>query len=111
MVAAHHGHVECIETLAQHGADINQTQIDGWTALMVAACNKHSLCVERLINLGGNVTLTSKDGHNASAFSVATSKKCRKILKRQLKNIKYEHSKFTFFIVIRGFTCLKSLNI
>jgi ankyrin repeat protein len=51
-----------IKMLLSHGADINQQDIKGWTALMIAISIKNKSLIQLLINAGANPELATVDG-------------------------------------------------
>ena len=52
MVAAEKGHVEVVKSLLDHGADINDEEVNGWTALHISAIKAHTE-VESLLRAKG----------------------------------------------------------
>ena len=48
MSAANNGHQSCIDVLIKAGADVNDHDYRGNTALMYAVTQSHSLCVKNL---------------------------------------------------------------
>ncbi|XP_051938544.1 ankyrin repeat and SOCS box protein 9-like [Hippocampus zosterae] len=56
-VAAAKGHPECIESLAQHGADLDQNVDQSGTPLHVACSNRQLTAVKKLLQLGASVNM------------------------------------------------------
>ena len=62
MLAAEHGHADCVKILLDFGADVHHWDIEGDTALSLAAANGHSECVSLLIEAGSDVNNYSPNG-------------------------------------------------
>ena len=77
LIAAMYGRKEddaVIDLLIQAGADINQTDSDGFTPLMSAAINKRSQTIIHLIELGADIN--AKDQYNRTALEIAITAMC-----------------------------------
>jgi ankyrin repeat domain-containing protein 17 len=79
MEAASAGHIEIIELLIRHGADVNAQSSTGNTPLMYACAGGHVEAVKALLNHGANVEDHNENGHTplmeaASAGHVAVAK-------------------------------------
>ena len=48
------GHVDCLELLLQHGANVNVPDIKAQTPLTMAVKNQHINCVHALLVVGAN---------------------------------------------------------
>lgn len=48
------GHLECIQLLIRHGADVNLPDVKAQPPLMMAVKNKHFECVRALLDAGAN---------------------------------------------------------
>lgn len=62
MLAAEHGHADCVKILLEFGADVNHRDIEGDSALSLAAADGHSECVFLLIEAGSDVNNCSPNG-------------------------------------------------
>eukprot|EP00054_Salpingoeca_dolichothecata_P027581 m.203018 g.203018 ORF g.203018 m.203018 type:complete len:197 (+) comp25994_c1_seq6:70-660(+) len=58
-----------VETLLQAGADINATDRDGWTGLIMASFNGQFEVAKVLVAAGADLNLHSKDGKTALSIS------------------------------------------
>ena len=65
MMAACHGHKDCVEALLEAGCDQNQTTELGWTALMDAAHLGHTGVVAALLLAGCDKDCRGKAGETA----------------------------------------------
>lgn len=79
MEAASAGHIEIIELLIRHGADVNAQSSTGNTPLMYACAGGHVEAVKTLLSHGANVEDHNENGHTplmeaASAGHVAVAK-------------------------------------
>lgn len=63
MEAASAGHLEIIELLLKHGADVNATSSSGNTPLMYACAGGHVNAVKLLLSSGANVEDHNENGH------------------------------------------------
>ena len=64
-LAAGQGNVEVVQTLLSHGADVNKSDMFGWTALFVAAEQGNVEVVQALLSHGAEVNKSDKDGWTA----------------------------------------------
>jgi ankyrin repeat protein len=69
MHAAYRGHLECVQVLLDHGAEVNHACNDCFTAATLAASEGHWEIVRLLARHGAN--LSHKDGSGQSAKSYA----------------------------------------
>lgn len=79
MEAASAGHIEIIELLLRHGADVNALSSTGNTPLMYACAGGHVEAVKTLLKNGANVEDHNENGHTplmeaASAGHVEVAK-------------------------------------
>src|ERR1051326_6410856 len=64
--AGANGHVEVMQYLIDHGADINVAEnVEGWTPIMSAACSGSAEPVRLLIKRGAFLEARRKDGSEA----------------------------------------------
>jgi ankyrin repeat protein len=63
--AARQGHVEAVEALIGHGAEIDQRSADGTTPLLIASINGHFDLAVRLLELGADPNAASDAGATA----------------------------------------------
>ena len=63
--AAKDGHLDCVKTLMEKGANVNTTDESGRTALMRAAKNGHLDIAEHLLTAGAEVNLANMIGYTA----------------------------------------------
>jgi len=79
-VAADGGRSDTVEALLQRGADANQVDKIGSTAIMSAVVGQHTLCVELLLP-HSNLSITNRQGHTVFHACVMTaSYDCFKLL-------------------------------
>ena len=60
--AAREGCFECVKTLVEAGADVNQLTLYGWSPLLVATQNRHYQIGAYLLDHGANPNLANKGG-------------------------------------------------
>jgi ankyrin repeat protein len=60
--AAREGCFECVQTLVESGADVNQVTNYGWSAVLTATQNKHYLIGKYLLDHGADPNLPNKGG-------------------------------------------------
>ena len=65
MVAAENGHVEAVEQLLAHGADVNAQDNKGRTALMRAARKRNAEMVKLLLDRGARMDIRDHEGRPA----------------------------------------------
>lgn len=75
--AAHEGHLEVVELLADRGADVNRCNLDGTDALMLAAFRGHHLVCLALIGRGCDPRVTAVMPGIATQFSALHSYGCQ----------------------------------
>lgn len=56
------GHVSCVQTLVRRGANVNQVEDDGWSALMLACLHGHEEIGRFLALNGADKGVVAKDG-------------------------------------------------
>ena len=69
MTASSKGHGGIVQALLVAGADINISNVHGYTALHYAVYSNHSVCVARLLMEGADDTIIDDD--NETAFQIA----------------------------------------
>ena len=79
-IACWDGHLVCVYTLMEAGADVNTCTDRGFTSLMFAASHGYSKCVEALLNVGANVNATDQDGNTALIKAAGGHKECVSLL-------------------------------
>jgi len=62
LAAVSHNHVECVRVLLENGADVNQTDDEGHSALSIAARHGFLQLAEVLLSSGADLTLRSYRG-------------------------------------------------
>uniref|UniRef100_A0A672L4H5 Ankyrin repeat domain 28 n=1 Tax=Sinocyclocheilus grahami TaxID=75366 RepID=A0A672L4H5_SINGR len=77
--AAYTDHVECLQLLLGHNAQVNAIDMLGKTALMMAAGNGQTNAVEVLVS-SAKADLTLQDAHRNTALHLACSKSCFSVL-------------------------------
>jgi ankyrin repeat protein len=60
--AAREGCLECVQTLASAGANVNQTTNYGWSALLTATQNRHYMLASYLLDHGADPNLANRGG-------------------------------------------------
>lgn len=65
ITAAKEGSLESLKGLLKNNIDINQTDAEGNTALMLALANEHSDLAKLIIESNPNINLKNKDGQSA----------------------------------------------
>lgn len=61
-IAIESGHMDCVQTLIDHQADVNAADQDGQTPLHIAAGNGNVQCLKWLVTRGANVNVTNRNG-------------------------------------------------
>jgi ankyrin repeat protein len=79
MIACGMGNLDLVNTLIDHGADINARSPGGYTALMSAALNGQLAVVERLLEKG--VDVNQKDVSGRAAIDYAKAQKRSDVVK------------------------------
>ncbi|MBP3546584.1 MAG: ankyrin repeat domain-containing protein [Alphaproteobacteria bacterium] len=69
-IAIENGHTEIVELLLKNGAEINETDEIGNTALMYAAENGHKEIVKLLLDNGANIKARNEDGDTAKTLAL-----------------------------------------
>ena len=69
--------------LAQPGIKLDETDVDGDTALMAAAEHGHAEIVEMLLKAGANVSITDKRGETATTLAQKALAKQQAIVEKQ----------------------------
>ena len=78
-LAASSGHVQVVDYLLQHGADVNGTDLNGDSALMSAVCHLGTLqIVQMLLENGADVN--HRDAQNKSVLEWATERSSQEII-------------------------------
>lgn len=65
------GHLEVVKTLVSRGADVNQVEDDGWSALMLACLNGQEEIGRYLSRNGADKDVVAKDGTSLANAVVA----------------------------------------
>ena len=73
--AAQKGHPKCVQEVMAKGVDVNCSNTDGNTPLIVAAENGHIDCLKSLIEAGANVNFSKKYGHTALFWAAANGRR------------------------------------
>ena len=77
MRAAHAGHVDAVEWLIGHGADLDHTSKFHLSALMLAVIAGHPQCARALVAAGADTTITGTGApgfHGKTAADLATER-------------------------------------
>ena len=61
-MASDKGHSNCVETLLQHGADVNAGDKYNWTPLFIASWNGHIDVVKKLLKAGADPFIKGRWG-------------------------------------------------
>lgn len=69
--AASNKQIETIKLLLKHGAEINNKNKSGISALMIASINGYDSIIKYLIAEGADINATDKDGNNALMLAVS----------------------------------------
>ena len=80
MYASHYGHVEIVRLLAEHGANVDFSDGDSFTAVTIACEQSHWEIVKVLAEFGADFTIANAsglDGHDYLKPSRCRSKKVR----------------------------------
>jgi hypothetical protein len=86
--AVRKGHVDCVEVLLKHGADVNVVSNYGTTALMRAAEQGHVDCVEVLLKHGANVNAADNYGWTALIWAATNGHSdCVEVLLKHGANV------------------------
>ncbi len=64
--AATRGDAAAVRSLLAQGVEVNSTDADGRTALMLAARRGDAALIRSLLSAGADPRRTDRDGHNAS---------------------------------------------
>ena len=84
VLAAFRGHSAVVETLLDHGAEVNQADAHGGTALIAAAFAGHAAVVELLCTRGADGERQTKDGgHALAAAALRGDSACLRVLLAQ----------------------------
>ena len=73
MFAVFKGYEQCVNDLIEAGADVNQTDSNGHTAVMLAASGGFVNCVKKLIEAGADVNLTLEEDNDTSAALIGAA--------------------------------------
>ena len=65
LAACSQNQLDCIDTLVECHADVQQARADGWTALMSASQSGHAACIRRLVRHQADVGATRKGSFTA----------------------------------------------
>lgn len=78
--AAYHGRLDVARLLLQHGADINQTDVNGETPLHRAAFRQHLDMVKFLVDSGADIHATSSAGKPRTPLQMTSNAAIRDFL-------------------------------
>lgn len=84
MLAAHQGHVDIVRVLLSHGANLEQRDADGDTALHYACFGNQPDCLSLLLSKGANINSTNSTG--CSSLHIAINKQLLECSKRLLEH-------------------------
>ncbi|MEN6290766.1 MAG: ankyrin repeat domain-containing protein, partial [Methanobacterium sp.] len=73
--AAAQGDIAGVQMLVSRGANINELDIDGQTALMHAICKKQTKTAATLINMGANINSQDRNGYSALSHAISFGNK------------------------------------
>ena len=84
MLAAHQGHIDIVRILLTHGANLEQRDADGDTALHYACFGNQPDCISLLLSKGANINSTNSTG--CSSLHIAINKQLLECTKRLLEH-------------------------
>ena len=90
LASSQHGDLEEVKKCVEEGADMDSSDIYGWTALMCAACSGHRKIVSFLIESGANVKL--KNNQSKTALDLAKVSRHDKTVKVLTQGVEYRTS-------------------
>ncbi len=84
MLAAHQGHVDIVRILLSHGANLEQRDADGDTALHYACFGNQPDCISLLLSKGADINSINSTG--CSSLHIAINKQLLECTKRLLEH-------------------------
>ena len=78
--AANVGHLKCVQTLLEAGADVNTVDIVGNTAISESAAFDRVECLKLLVKAGADVNVRNKTGETALLRAISQLNKCVELL-------------------------------
>jgi hypothetical protein len=84
MLAAHQGHVDILRILLSHGANLEQRDADGDTALHYACFGNQPDCISLLLSKGADINSINSTG--CSSLHIAINKQLLECTKRLLEH-------------------------
>jgi uncharacterized protein len=98
--AAREGCMECVQTLVEAGADVNQVTNYGWSPLLTATQNKHYLIGKYLLDHGANPNLPNKGGW--TPLYLATDNRNIEAGDYPVRNPDMDHLDFIKLLIAKG---------
>ena len=86
MYASHYGHVEIVRLLAEHGANVDFSDGDSFTAVTIAGEQSHWEIVKVLAEFGADFTIANASGHGRSRLLKALALPQQKSPRRHRRN-------------------------
>jgi E3 ubiquitin-protein ligase mind-bomb len=84
MLAAHQGHIDIVRILLTHGANLEQRDADGDTALHYACFGNQPDCISLLLSKGADINSINSTG--CSSLHIAINKQLLECTKRLLEH-------------------------
>ncbi|KYQ89210.1 hypothetical protein DLAC_10454 [Tieghemostelium lacteum] len=109
--SAYYGSKDCIDLLLSEGSDLNITDFDGYTALMLAIKVGNQAIAEKLINSGADLNVKSKEGFSALHLAVLSSDRTLSKLILSKENIEIPCQKSESGSILHAAYGLKDMEI